>query len=133
MKPKIALVVSRFNENITNEMKEHAIEYAKKIGLDIKEIIEVPGAFEIPLAVQSLLEKDIEGVATLGAVIKGQTAHDEVIVHSVANKLLKLSLKHKKPVSLGIIGPNATLEQVLERKKEYAERSVKAVADILSK
>ena len=129
---EIAIVVSKFNYEITNEMKKHAISYAKKNGAVVNHIAEVPGAFEIPFVVQSILEKkNVDGVATLGAVVKGQTNHDEVIVYSVVNKILELSIAYKKPVSLGIIGPNATWEQAMERRKEYAERSIQAVIDVL--
>ena len=113
-------------------MKEFSLQQAKLLKLEVIEVIEVPGAFEIPFATQKLLEKqDIQAVATLGVVIKGDTAHDEVIVNSVTKNLLDLAIKHKKPVSLGIIGPNATYQQAQDRKLEYAKRSIQSVAEQL--
>ena len=129
---KIGIVVAKFNKEITEKMKDYALNYAKQSGVAVTQIIEVPGSFEIPFGVQILLEKDeIKGVITLGAIIKGDTEHDKVIAYAIANKIADLSLTYKKPVSLGIIGPDATWQQALKRRKEYAERSVQAVTDML--
>ena len=134
MKEKIAIVVSKFNEEITMKMKDKAVQRAKELKADIIKIIEVPGAYEIPLAVKKLLEnKKIQGVATLGTIIKGETNHDEVIAHAIAKKLLDISIEYKKPVSLGISGPNITWEQSKKRIDEYAARAVNTIIDILRK
>ena len=133
-KEKIAIVVSRFNEEITMKMKNKAIQRAKELQTDIVKIAEVPGAFEIPLAVKRLLEnKNIDGVVTIGAVIKGDTDHDVVIVNSVAGKLLSLSINYNKPVSLGILGPNIKWQQAEKRINDYATRAVDAVVDALGR
>ena len=133
-KEKIAVVVSKFNEEITMKMKKTAIERAKELKVDIVKIIEVPGAYEIPLAVKKLLEdKNIQGIVTLGTIIKGNTNHDEVIAHAIAKKLLDLSIKYNKPVSLGISGPNITWKQSKKRIDEYATRAVDAVVEMLRK
>ena len=133
-KEKISIVVSRFNEEITMKMKNRAVERAKELKADVVKIIEVPGAFEIPLAVKKLLEdKKIQGIATLGTIIKGSTNHDEVIAHAIAKKLLDLSCEYGKPVSLGISGPNITWEQSKKRIDEYAIRAVDSVVKVLRK
>src|SRR3989344_735249 len=134
MNEKIAVVVSKFNHEITDEMSKVAQQRIKKYGAKLIKIIEVPGAFEIPFAVNKLLkDKNIDGIVTLGTVIKGDTNHDEVVAHSVARKLLDLSAKYDKPVSLGISGPNITWEQSKKRIKEYADRSVDTVIEMLRK
>jgi len=131
---KIAIVVSKFNEEITIKMKKIAIERAKELKVDVAKVVEVPGAFEIPLAVKRLLEeKEIEGVATIGTIIKGGTDHDKVVAHSVARKLLDLSCKYGKPVSLGISGPNITWQQSKKRINEYATRAVDSVVKMVRK
>ena len=133
-KEKIAIVVSKFNEEITMKMKNKAIQRAKELKIDIVKIVEVPGAFDIPLAVKNLLEnKNVEGVVTLGTIIKGNTSHDEVVAHAVAKKLLDLSVEYDKPVSLGISGPNITWGQSKKRINDYAARAVDAVADALGR
>lgn len=132
MKEKIAIVVSRFNYEITSKMSKKAQERAKKVGAEVIKIIEVPGSFEIPFAAKKLLEdKNIQGVVTIGTVIKGGTDHDEVVVYAVAKKLLDLSIKYNKPVSLGISGPNITFEQSKKRIEEYAVRAVDSVVKML--
>lgn len=133
-KKNIGIVVSRFNEEITKKMLSTALEEAKNLGLNVLQVVEVSGAFEIPFATKQLLEKKgISGVATLGAIIKGGTDHDQVIAHVVAKKLLDLSAEFGKPVSLGIIGPNCSKKQAQERAGPYAKRSVEAIAELLKK
>ena len=134
MKEKIAIVVSKFNYEITSKMEKKALQHAKKLKVEIAKIIKVPGAFEIPLAVSKVIsDKNIAGIVALGAVIKGETDHDVVITRSVAKKLLDLSVKFKKPVSLGILGPNITWELADRKKVEYAARAVESVVKMLRK
>lgn len=134
MTEKLGMVVSSFNYEITGEMRKRAEQRAKELGARIVKIIEVPGSFEIPFAVKELLEdNEIEGVVTLGTIIKGGTDHDAVVAHSVAKKLLDLSCEYIKPVSLGISGPNITWQQSEKRVEEYAIRAVDSVVKLLRK
>ncbi|MCS4541127.1 MAG: 6,7-dimethyl-8-ribityllumazine synthase, partial [Euryarchaeota archaeon] len=72
-------------------MLERASEHANFLGAEIAEILKVPGVFEIPLGVKKLIEKkEIDAVITLGAVIEGETAHDEVIMQHAARKIIDL-------------------------------------------
>ena len=133
-KEKIAIVVSRFNGEITKRMKEAAKKKIKKQKAELVKVVEVPGAFEIPLAVKKLLQdKKIQGVVTLGAIIKGDTNHDEVIAHSIAKSLIDLSLAFHRPIALGVLGPNITWEQAEKRIREYSERAVDTVIEVLRK
>ena len=134
MTEKLGMVVSTFNSEITNEMSKRAQQRAKEAGARIIKIMEVPGSFEIPLAVKELLEdKQIEGVLTIGTIIKGGTDHDAVIAHAITKKLLDLSVEYGKPVSLGISGPNITWQQSEKRIEEYAIRAVDSVVKMLRK
>ena len=127
----IAIVIAEFNEKVTSRMYEVAIEHAKKLKLDIKYTSKVPGIFDMPLVIDKLLEKkDVDGVVTLGAVIKGQTKHDEVIANSTARNIARLSLKHQKPVSLGISGPGMSERQAYARIRVVAENAVNAVQKV---
>ena len=127
----IAIIVAEFNEKVTSRMYEVAIEHAKKLKLDIKYTSKVPGIFDMPLVIDKLLEKkDVDGVVTLGAVIKGQTKHDEVIANSTARNIARLSLKHQKPVSLGISGPGMSERQAYARIRMVAENAVNAVQKV---
>ena len=127
----IAIVVSEFNEEVTSRMLSVAKEKAALLKLKIIYICNVPGAYDMPIIVDALLKKkNIDGVVTLGAIIKGQTKHDEVISHSSAQSLTKISVKYQKPVSLGISGPGMQERHAYARIRPVAERAVEAVDKI---
>ncbi len=124
----VAIVTAEFNEEITSRMLEVASEKAKLLNLNIKYSCKVPGAYDMPIVVDALLQrKDVDGVVTLGAIIKGQTKHDEVIAQSTAKSLTELSVKYQKPVSLGISGPGMQERHAYARIRPVAERAVEAV------
>ena len=127
----IAIVTAEFNDEITSRMLDVAKEKAKELKITIMYSCRVPGAYDMPIIVDSLLsKKDVDGVVTLGAIIKGQTKHDEVISHSTAKSLTELSLKYKKPVSLGISGPGMQERHAYARIRPVSERAVEAVFKI---
>ncbi len=127
----IAIVVSEFNEEVTSRMLSVAKDKTKLMKLKISHSCMVPGAYDMPIIVDSLLQKkDVDAVVTLGAIIKGQTKHDEVISHAVARALTDLSLKYQKPVSLGISGPGMQERHAYARIRPVAERAVEAVVRI---
>jgi len=77
-----------------------------------------------------LQKKDVDGIVTLGAVIKGQTKHDEVITNAVAARISKLSIKYQKPISLGVSGPGMSERQAFARIRPVSERAVQAISSI---
>ena len=122
---------SEFNKEVTTRMLSVAEEKAKKLKLKITYTCEVPGAYDMPIIIDALLQKkDVDGVVTLGAIIKGQTKHDEVIAHSTAKSLTELSLQYQKPVSLGITGPGMQERHAYARIRPVAERAVEALVKI---
>ena len=124
-------MVSEFNEEVTSRMLSVAEEKANLMKLKITYTCKVPGAYDMPIIVDSLLrKKNVDAVVTLGAIIKGQTKHDEVISHSAAKSLTDLSLQYKKPVSLGISGPGMQERHAYARIRPVAERAVEAVVKI---
>ena len=124
-------MVSEFNEEVTSRMLSVAEEKAKAMRLKISYTCTVPGAYDMPILVDALLKKkDVDGVVTLGAIIKGQTKHDEVISHSTAKSLTELSVKYAKPVSLGISGPGMQERHAFARIRPVAERAVEAIVKI---
>ncbi len=124
-------MVSEFNEEVTSRMLSVAQEKANLMKLKITYTCKVPGAFDIPIIVDALLKKkDVDGIVTLGAIIKGQTKHDEVISHVAAKSLSDLSIKYQKPVSLGISGPGMQKRHAYARIRPVAERAVEAVVKI---
>ncbi len=130
---KLGIVLSTFNEDITGRMKTAALKKAKELKIDVVQVIGVPGAYDIPFACKILLEKkQVDAIATMGAIITGETKHDELIAYTAAKALTKLSLQYQKPISLGIIGPGATEKQAKARAEEYAQRAVETALTLSS-
>jgi 6,7-dimethyl-8-ribityllumazine synthase len=113
---KIGAVVAEFNYEVTSLMLERAKAEADFLGVKITREIKVPGCFEIPMATKKLLEdKDIDAVITLGAVITGETKHDEVVIAQASRKIMDLGLEYGKPVGFGVTGPGMTELQAMDR------------------
>jgi 6,7-dimethyl-8-ribityllumazine synthase len=126
-KIRIGAVVSEFNYDITMVMLERAKEHAKFLGAEIIETVQVPGVFDMGLAIKKMLEKkNIDGAIALGAVIEGETEHDDVVIQHAARKIADLSIDYNKPVGLGITGPGMTRLQA-EKRIERAKNAVEAV------
>ncbi|HEV2917549.1 MAG TPA: 6,7-dimethyl-8-ribityllumazine synthase [Candidatus Babeliales bacterium] len=127
----IAIVVSEFNGEITSKMLDVAVEKAKELKINIKFICRVPGVFDMPIVIDSLLKKkEIDAIVTLGAVIKGQTKHDELITNATVRAITELSIKYQKPVTLGITGPGMSDRQAQARIRPVAERAVESAEKI---
>ena len=130
-KIRIAIVVSEFNSDITLEMLDNAKRQAERLHAYIRYVCYVPGSFDMPLIVEELLKKkDVDAAVTLGAIIKGETRHDEIIADNAARLIADLSIKHGKPVSLGISGPDMTLEQAKDRIEVVAKRAVNTAVNM---
>lgn len=129
----IGVVASEFNYDITYAMVELAKEHADFLGAKVTKVLKVPGTFDMPLGVKNLLEDNaIDGVVTLGAVIEGETDHDEIIMQHAARKMVDLSLEYNKPVALGISGPGMSRLEAHTRVK-YAKRAVESVVKMLQR
>jgi len=116
MKYKLGLVAAEFNFDITSMMIERAKAEAEFLGVEIVKTIMVPGVFDMPLAIKRLLmDKNIDAVITLGAVIEGETDHDDVVVAHASRKIADLALEFNKPVAYGITGPGMSQLQAVDR------------------
>lgn len=125
--PRIAIIAADFNKDIVLPMIEQAKKTAAQLGCDVTVTISVPGSFEIPLVLDSALQrKDVDCAVALGYIERGQTLHGEVMGHVVYRSIIDLQLMYGKPVGLGIIGPGATLEQAQTRNVSYGEAAVAA-------
>lgn len=113
---KFGIVVSRFNEFITNKLLTGCLDALTRHGVNREniDIAWVPGAFEIPLAAQKLVQKDYDAVICLGAVIRGATPHFEYVSSEVTKGIAQVGLNTGKPVIYGIITSD-TIEQAIER------------------
>ena len=131
---RLGIVVAEFNYDVTYLMLQKALNHAKFLGAEVTYVFKVPGTFEVPLAVRKLLKMpEVDGVVALGAVIQGETKHDELVAQQSARKILDLGVEFGKPVALGIIGPGASRMQALERVEDYARRAVEAVVKMIKR
>lgn len=133
----VAIVVSEYNDQITGKLCQAAMDTLIQGGIAQDKIVltRVPGAWEIPFATQRLISsRSISGVIALGAVIKGETTHDQHINRAVSNALMQLSLDHNKPIAFGLLTVN-NLEQALQRsggnKGNKGQECAKALLDCL--
>lgn len=101
----IGVVTAKFNSEITFELERGALSALKQAGLSENQIwsIRVPGAVEIPLAAKALFEQGCDAVITLGAVIRGETAHFDYVCQSVERGVTHLMLEVGKPIGFGVL------------------------------
>ena len=113
---KVALVTARFNHEITEKLESGAYEELLKIGFSPEQVlrVRVPGAVEIPLTAQRLLENEYDAVIALGAVIQGETKHFDYVCQSVERGCMEVMLQAKKPVVFGVLTTDNE-EQAIER------------------
>ncbi len=114
---KYAIVVGRFNAFVVESLLEGAMDTLTRHGVKEENIrvIRVPGAFEIPLAVQRVAaQKQDDAIIALGAVIRGGTPHFEYVSGESSKGVLQVSMEHNLPVANGILTVNS-IEQAIER------------------
>ncbi len=114
---KVAIVVSRFNEFITNKLLGGAVDVLRRHegSEDDITVAWVPGAFELPLAAQKLAESGkFDAVIALGAVIRGATPHFDYVCAEAAKGIAQVSMKTGVPVAFGVL-TTETIEQAVER------------------
>lgn len=103
---RVAIVVSRFNDFVTERLLEGAIDTFRRHGLsdDKITVIRVPGSFEIPLPAKRLADSgQFAAVVCLGAVIQGETSHHQYINHPMASSIMQASLSSGVPVTFGVL------------------------------
>ncbi len=114
---KFAIVVSRFNEFISEKLLGGALDALVRSGANNEDIdiVKVPGAFEIPLLSQKMAQKGTyHAVICLGAVIRGATPHFDYVSSEVTKGIASVSVKTNVPVILGVLTTD-TIEQAIER------------------
>lgn len=114
---RFGIVVSRFNDFITQRLLDGALDTLRRHGVpeEAVDVTWVPGAVEIPLAAQALAESDrYHAIITLGAVIRGATSHYDYVCSMVSSGVNRVSLDSGIPVAFGVLTTD-TLEQAIER------------------
>jgi len=118
--PRIGVVHSRFNEEICNALLEGARAELKNAGIEA-EFVSVPGALEIPLALQWMAQSGrFDALAAIGAVIRGDTYHFEIVSNESARGVMEVALETGLPVANGILTTD-TEAQALARRDKGAE------------
>ena len=118
---KVAIVVARFNDLITNKLLSGCLDCLSRHGIDVSDssnqldIAWVPGAFELPIVSQKLARKGTyDVVITLGAVIRGDTPHFDVVVAEASKGVASVSRETGLPIIFGVLTTD-TMQQALER------------------
>ena len=128
----IAIICGSFHKEEIENMLDFARDQAASENLTITDVVWVPGAMEVPLALSRLIEKDdIHGAACLGIIEKGSTQHGLAMGQAVLRTIIDLQLKTNKPIGLGIIGPGAEPEHIGPRMEPHARAAISAISSML--
>jgi 6,7-dimethyl-8-ribityllumazine synthase len=114
---RFAIVVTRFNEFVVEPLLRGAVDALKRHGVTEKqiEIVRVPGAFDMPIAVRKLaMSRRYEALVALGAVIRGQTPHFDYVAGECASGLARIALESGVPIGFGVLTTD-TMEQAVDR------------------
>lgn len=131
---RLGLVIAQFNKDrqITLEMAEHARQVADESSIEIIKELAVPGSYDTPLAADRLARRnDVDAVAVIGAIIEGDTDHDQTIADATAQGLTDVSLERDTPVTLGIAGPGMSQAEA-EARIEYGATAVESAAALVN-
>jgi len=131
---RIGIVVSAWNGHITERLLKGAIDVLDTIGqkASLRTILNVPGAFELPLGAQQLCQQQhIDGVLAIGVVIQGETRHFDFVCSGTTHGLMDVMLKYDKPVGFCLLTDN-TEQQSLDRAGgQHGNKGTEAMVAVL--
>ena len=128
----IAIICGSFHKTEIERMLDMARDQAQKENLTITEVIWVPGAMEVPLALSRIINNpEIHGAACLGIIEKGSTQHGLAMGQAVLSSIIDLQLESDKPIGLGIIGPGAEPQHIEPRLEPHARAAISAISSML--
>lgn len=125
MKPKIAIVISRFNETITKKLHDEAITRLTELGFSTEDFIVrwVPGAVEIPLVAQHYaVNFEVDAVICLGAVIRGETDHYDYVCQQVSYGCQKVALETGIPILFGVLTTETEAQALARANGEHSSK-----------
>lgn len=114
---RLGVVVSRWNELVTKQLLEGALDEFERLGGESAEVAWVPGTWEAPVVAKAMLERasdPVDCVVVLGCILQGQTPHASLLGSDVSGALMSLQVACGKPVGWGVLTPES-LEQALDR------------------
>ncbi|RFD19564.1 6,7-dimethyl-8-ribityllumazine synthase [Komagataeibacter melaceti] len=129
--PRIAIVVSRFNENVTHGLRDGALAWLSEHAISMRDedVMYAPGAYELPLLAQTLARTGrYDGVVCLGCVIKGDTAHFEFISLGTAVGLQQAALNTEVPIAFGVLTTYTDEQAVVRSRDDVHNKGREAVA-----
>lgn len=113
---RLGIVTARFHPEITQAMRGDALKRARELGAEVIVEAEVSGSYDLSLVMRDVLQRaDVDGAVALGAIVTGETHHDEAIANALFYALTRVALETKKPVGLGVTGPGQTYAQAQAR------------------
>jgi 6,7-dimethyl-8-ribityllumazine synthase len=130
---RLGLVFAQFDktDEVIDAMSSHAREAADERDATVVATVEVPGSYDTPLAADRLARRDdVDAVAVVGAIVAGDTDHDQVIADAAAQGLTDVSLQRDTPVTFGVIGPGMSTAEARER-VDYGATAVESAVDLV--
>ncbi|HJU82308.1 MAG TPA: 6,7-dimethyl-8-ribityllumazine synthase [Acidimicrobiia bacterium] len=128
---RIGVAVSDFNQAVTKRLLEGALSYLERAGVPQVDILRVAGAWELPAAALTLLKDGCDGVIAVGAIIKGETDHYEVIVRSSAAGLIQASLIGGQPVANAVLAAHDLAQALARSEPGPANKGSEAAAAVV--
>jgi 6,7-dimethyl-8-ribityllumazine synthase len=131
---KIGIVVSEWNGQVTEALLEGAIQTLKNHDVQDKHmtIVYVPGAFELPLGAQSLLEQQkFDGVLTIGTVIQGETKHFDFVCNGATQGIMQVMLNYNTPISFCVLTDNSIQQSIDRSGGKHGNKGIECAVSLL--
>ncbi len=133
--PAVAIIVSRYNESITNRLLGGAVDVLRACIPEVRdrvEVVDAPGAYELPfLAHAAASSGRFDGVLALGCIIKGQTIHDRVIAEAIAHGMIQVSLMTAVPCAFGVLTVNTPAQALARAGGRLGNKGAEAMEALL--
>lgn len=110
----VGIAVASWNQAITDRLLDGALERCEELGVSKVTVLRVPGALELPVGAQGLADEGCHAVVALGAVVKGETDHYDIVVRDSSSGVAHVALESRVPVANGILAVH-DLEQAMDR------------------
>ena len=131
---KIGIVVSEWNDQITGALLEGAVQTLKNHGVQDKHLttVHVPGAFELPIGAQSLLEhQKFDGILTIGAVIQGETKHFDFVCNGATQGIMQVMLNYNTPISFCVLTDNNIQQSIDRSGGKHGNKGIECAVSLL--
>jgi len=131
---RVGIVVSEWNDHITNNLLQGAVDACLDNGVSEENIVihRVPGAFELPLGAQWLLEdRTIDGVIAIGVVIQGETRHFDFVCGGATQGIVDVTLKTNKPVSFCLLTDNTEQQSIDRSGGKHGNKGIECAVTLL--